>query len=83
LYHTKICIINTVSKINQEELTENLDIGVELINLTKEYQSGCFGGSSKLAVNKLNLKFYKNQITSFLGHNGAGKTTTMSMLTGV
>ena len=31
----------------------------------------------------MNVKFYKNEITSFLGHNGAGKTTTIQMLTGL
>lgn len=36
----------------------------------------------KRAVDSLNLKMYKGQITALLGHNGAGKTTTMSMLTG-
>lgn len=36
----------------------------------------------KMAVEKLNLKIFEDQITVLLGHNGAGKTTTMSMLTG-
>ena len=39
-------------------------------------------GSRKKAVDRLNLKMYKGQITALLGHNGAGKTTTMSILTG-
>jgi len=38
---------------------------------------------SKVAVQDLNLTFYKGQITALLGHNGAGKTTTISMLTGM
>ena len=33
--------------------------------------------------NHQSLEFFKDEITSFLGHNGAGKTTTMSMLTGM
>ena len=37
---------------------------------------------SKVAVNKLSLNVYKDQITALLGHNGAGKTTTLSILTG-
>ena len=32
---------------------------------------------------QISLEFFKDEITSFLGHNGAGKTTTMSMLTGM
>lgn len=36
-----------------------------------------------MAVEKLNLKIFEDQITVLLGHNGAGKTTTMSMLTGI
>ncbi|XP_054722736.1 ATP-binding cassette sub-family A member 2-like [Uloborus diversus] len=56
----------------------NLPLGVCVENLVKVYKSG-----NKVAVNKLSLNLYENQITSFLGHNGAGKTTTMSILTGL
>ncbi|KAF6343916.1 ATP binding cassette subfamily A member 4 [Rhinolophus ferrumequinum] len=35
------------------------------------------------AVDHLNISFYENQITVFLGHNGSGKTTTLSILTGL
>ncbi|GBL93401.1 ATP-binding cassette sub-family A member 2 [Araneus ventricosus] len=56
----------------------NLPLGVCIENLVKEYKSG-----NKIAVNRLSLNLYENQITSFLGHNGAGKTTTMSILTGL
>uniref|UniRef100_A0A8C3B4Y6 P-type phospholipid transporter n=1 Tax=Cyclopterus lumpus TaxID=8103 RepID=A0A8C3B4Y6_CYCLU len=52
--------------------------GVYIENLVKVYSHG-----KKLAVDGLSLRFYKGQITSFLGHNGAGKTTTMSILTGL
>lgn len=40
--------------------------------LTKVYKT-----DKKLALNKLSLNLYENQVVSFLGHNGAGKTTTM------
>ncbi|MCJ8749017.1 hypothetical protein PDJAM_G00171320 [Pangasius djambal] len=56
----------------------NLKAGVSIRNLVKVYKTG-----KKLAVDKLSLDFYQDQITSFLGHNGAGKTTTMSILTGL
>ncbi|XP_024118032.1 retinal-specific phospholipid-transporting ATPase ABCA4 [Oryzias melastigma] len=55
-----------------------LVLGVQIQDLVK-----VFGGSSRPAVNCLNINFYEGQITSFLGHNGAGKTTTMSILTGL
>ncbi|XP_054282014.1 phospholipid-transporting ATPase ABCA1-like isoform X1 [Macrosteles quadrilineatus] len=51
--------------------------GVAVHNLGMVYSNG------KVAVNNLNINFYENQITSFLGHNGAGKTTTISILTGM
>lgn len=51
---------------------EGLDVGVCVKELVKVYN-----GSSRPAVNGLNLNFYEGQITSFLGHNGAGKTTTL------
>ncbi|KAG7526745.1 retinal-specific ATP-binding cassette transporter-like isoform X1 [Solea senegalensis] len=55
-----------------------LTMGVQIQDLVQTYE-----GSSRPAVNGLNLNFYEGQITSFLGHNGAGKTTTMSVLTGL
>uniref|UniRef100_A0A8C4P0T0 P-type phospholipid transporter n=1 Tax=Dicentrarchus labrax TaxID=13489 RepID=A0A8C4P0T0_DICLA len=55
-----------------------LVMGVQIKDLVKVYD-----GSSRPAVDCLNLNFYESQITSFLGHNGAGKTTTMSILTGI
>ncbi|XP_033117050.1 phospholipid-transporting ATPase ABCA1-like isoform X2 [Anneissia japonica] len=57
---------------------EHLKLGVSIRNLVKVYKLG-----KKTAVDGLNLNFYEDQITSFLGHNGAGKTTTMSILTGL
>ncbi|KAM9719976.1 retinal-specific phospholipid-transporting ATPase ABCA4-like isoform 2-T2 [Menidia menidia] len=56
----------------------DLVLGVQIEDLVK-----VFDGSSRPAVNHLNINFYEGQITSFLGHNGAGKTTTMSILTGL
>ncbi|MCI4394811.1 hypothetical protein PGIGA_G00173010 [Pangasianodon gigas] len=61
-----------------EKPAANLKAGVSIRNLVKVYKTG-----KKLAVDKLSLDFYQDQITSFLGHNGAGKTTTMSILTGL
>ncbi|KAA0192008.1 hypothetical protein HAZT_HAZT001559 [Hyalella azteca] len=53
-------------------------IGIRIKGLTKVFKRG-----NKVAVNKMNLNMYNNQMTVLLGHNGAGKTTTMSMLTGL
>jgi ABC-type multidrug transport system ATPase subunit len=41
------------------------------------------GGSDRVAVDRLNLSLYRDQVTVLLGHNGAGKTTTISMLVGL
>ena len=46
-------------------------------NLFKQF------GDGKIAVDHVNLNFYKNEIFALLGHNGAGKTTMISMLTGL
>ncbi|XP_055599142.1 phospholipid-transporting ATPase ABCA3-like [Uranotaenia lowii] len=51
--------------------------GVRIVGLRKEF------GKNKVAVKRLHLNMFDDQITVLLGHNGAGKTTTMSMLTGV
>jgi ABC-type transport system involved in cytochrome c biogenesis ATPase subunit len=42
-----------------------------------------FDNGSVRAVDGLDVDFYKNEITSFLGHNGAGKTSTIQILTGL
>ncbi|XP_023576085.1 retinal-specific ATP-binding cassette transporter [Octodon degus] len=52
--------------------------GVCVKNLVKIFEP-----SRRPAVDCLNITFYENQITAFLGHNGAGKTTTLSILTGL
>jgi ATP-binding cassette subfamily A (ABC1) protein 1 len=54
-----------------EEESRDLTIGVSIRDLGKTYSNG------KVALRSLNINFYEDQITSFLGHNGAGKTTTM------
>uniref|UniRef100_A0A8C0G2T6 ATP-binding cassette sub-family A member 2 n=1 Tax=Chelonoidis abingdonii TaxID=106734 RepID=A0A8C0G2T6_CHEAB len=61
-----------------EEEPNHLPLVVCVDKLTKVYKT-----DKKLALNKLNLNLYENQVVSFLGHNGAGKTTTMSILTGL
>ena len=63
---------------NFENEPSEMNIGVQVRNLVKVYSTG-----NKLAVDDLSINFYKDQITSFLGHNGAGKTTTLSILTGL
>ena len=50
----------------------HLPLVVCVDKLTKIYKN-----DKKLALNKLSLNLYENQVVSFLGHNGAGKTTTM------
>ncbi|XP_074226088.1 retinal-specific phospholipid-transporting ATPase ABCA4 isoform X2 [Camelus bactrianus] len=52
--------------------------GVCVKNLVKIFEP--YG---RPAVDRLNITFYENQITAFLGHNGAGKTTTLSIVTGL
>jgi ATP-binding cassette subfamily A (ABC1) protein 1 len=65
-----------------EESIENIDIfeevGIEIEKLHKVYSRG-----NNHALKGLSIKFYKNEITAFLGHNGAGKSTTMHILTGL
>jgi ABC-type uncharacterized transport system ATPase subunit len=64
-WYSRLCTVN-------EADPAGLRKGVELVNLRKVYDT-----YNKVAVDDLNLSFYENQITAFLGHNGAGKTTTM------
>ncbi|XP_071439608.1 phospholipid-transporting ATPase ABCA1-like isoform X2 [Hetaerina americana] len=63
-----------------EKEPTHLQLGVSIQGLTKIYGHS---SNKKVALRDLNLNFYQDQITSFLGHNGAGKTTTISILTGL
>ena len=69
-----IIIIFFYMSVLMEEEPKGLRMGVRIQNLGKTYSNG------KEAVRNLNLDFYEDQITSFLGHNGAGKTTTMYLI---
>ncbi|GCC25067.1 hypothetical protein chiPu_0003472 [Chiloscyllium punctatum] len=69
---------NSMDLTGKEMTPPNLNIGVALRSLTKEFKH-----KEKVAVKDLNLDFYQGEITALLGPNGAGKTTTMSMLTGL
>ncbi|CAG7837226.1 unnamed protein product [Allacma fusca] len=60
-----------------EPVPDHYISGVKVIGLGKTFPNG------RIALKNLNIEFYENQITSFLGHNGAGKTTTVSILTGI
>ena len=54
-----------------------IDDFLDVKNIVKEFDDG------KIAVNHVDIKFYKDEIFALLGHNGAGKTTLISMLTGL
>ena len=51
----------------------NEGLAIETNELTKQY-------GKVRAVNQLNLRVPREQITAFLGRNGAGKSTTIKML---
>ncbi|XP_071461042.1 phospholipid-transporting ATPase ABCA7 isoform X11 [Marmota flaviventris] len=61
-----------------EEAPPGLSPGVSVRGLEKH-----FPGCPQPALRGLDLDFYQDQITAFLGHNGAGKTTTLSILSGL
>ena len=58
-----------------EPVPLELEPGIEISQIRKVF-------GKKVAVDRVNLTIYKNEITVLLGHNGAGKTTLMSMITG-
>ena len=61
-----------------EKIEDEMEVGIEINNLHKVYSR-----ANNHALKGLNVKFYKNEISAFLGHNGAGKSTTMHLLTGL
>lgn len=67
-------------KVITEPDPTGLETGVVIKGLKKVFATG---GITKAAVDGIDLKMYKGQVTVLLGHNGAGKTTTMSMMVGL
>eukprot|EP00850_Spirogloea_muscicola_P023272 SM000343S12828 [mRNA] locus=s343:29457:40992:- [translate_table: standard] len=61
----------------EERLGKSVQAAVQIRGLRKVYPG------AKVAVDRLDLDVYENEITGLLGHNGAGKSTTISMLTGL
>ncbi|XP_037294985.1 ATP-binding cassette sub-family A member 3 isoform X2 [Manduca sexta] len=59
-----------------EKPEQDLDVGIKIVNVSKVYPD-------QVALDKVTLDVYKNEITVLLGHNGAGKTTLMSIITGM
>jgi ABC-2 type transport system ATP-binding protein len=59
-----------------------MDAILKIANLRVEYRTRELGGSTKVAVDGLNLEVLPGQVFGFLGPNGAGKTTTMNVLLG-
>ena len=65
------------SRFENDDLYDDIDESFEIRNLVKQF------GDGKIAVNKVSINFYKDEIFALLGHNGAGKTTFISILTGI
>ncbi|CAF0791152.1 unnamed protein product [Brachionus calyciflorus] len=61
-----------------EKIDKDLETGIEIDKLHKVYSRG-----NNHALKGLSVKFYRDEISAFLGHNGAGKSTTMHLLTGL
>ena len=61
------------SLIAQRKLNQTLSVN----DLRKIYSN------KKVAVKKLNIEMYSNQIFALLGENGAGKSTTISIISGL
>ncbi|KAI6203529.1 ATP-binding cassette sub-family A member 1 [Aphelenchoides besseyi] len=70
------CIFSETSS-DIEPMPPSQKMAVEIRDMVKIYDN------NTKALDSLNVRFYENQITGFLGHNGAGKTTTMSILCGL
>lgn len=67
---------NLFNKIKSNKI-EPFD-GISIVNLDKTYN-----GSTKKALNGLNLQINKNEIFALLGPNGAGKSSLLKILYGL
>ncbi|HSB08231.1 MAG TPA: ABC transporter ATP-binding protein [Blastocatellia bacterium] len=61
-------------------LPADIDVVIETIDLTKDYQVGFLKKETVRALDHLNLEVRRGEIFGFLGPNGAGKTTTLKLL---
>jgi ABC-type multidrug transport system fused ATPase/permease subunit len=68
------CYENVTPEVAMLEATKRF---MKVKDLRKQYDNGF------LAVKKINLKLFADQIFVLLGHNGAGKSSTISLLTGL
>src|SRR5918912_677461 len=57
-----------------------MEHAVEIVDLTKEYETGFLRKKRVRALDRLTLYVRPGQIFGFLGGNGAGKTTTIKTL---
>ena len=76
----EIAILKRDKNFEREDLYKDKtkpDDALRIIGIKKIFDDG------KIAVDGVNLNFYKDEIFALLGHNGAGKTTLISMLTGL
>jgi len=55
--------------------------GVHMIKFTNF--SKTYAGTTKKAVEDLNLEIHEGEVFGFIGHNGAGKSTTIKSLVGI
>jgi len=56
---------------------------IQLINVTKQYESQSGSRSEIVAADRLNLEIPDGEIFGLVGPNGAGKTTTLKMVCGL
>jgi ABC-2 type transport system ATP-binding protein len=56
---------------------------IEILGLTKDYQTGFWRKRSRRSLDNLQLEVQTGETFGFLGPNGAGKTTTLKLLMGL
>ncbi|CAJ0941495.1 unnamed protein product, partial [Mesorhabditis belari] len=72
--------IDEVKKLenSHEEIDKNLEADIVVENMTK-----IWGSTGDFAVQDMNLRARRGEVTVLLGHNGAGKSTTFSVICGI
>uniref|UniRef100_A0A915LQ69 ABC transporter domain-containing protein n=1 Tax=Meloidogyne javanica TaxID=6303 RepID=A0A915LQ69_MELJA len=83
--HQRLNKMPPVDQTDSKILIENMEpenASIDEADIIIQNLSKRFGFWGNLAVDNLNFRAYRGQVTVLLGHNGAGKTTTFSMITG-
>ncbi len=78
----KVDYTNLLQELDGRSITEPLHPqGAHMIKISNF--SKTYAGTTRKAVENINLEIHEGEVFGFIGHNGAGKSTTIKSLVGI